>query len=324
MEGRSEGAMMTSSVWMWSIFAVVVIGVLLLDMGVLRREQKVIGIRESLRYSAFYIFLGLTYGAAMYVWVGTKQGEDYLTGYVLEKCLSLDNIFIISLVFKHFAVPAAMQHRVLLYGISGVLLLRGIMIWLGTALIKEFDWVLYLFGLFLVVTGARMLLVKEEEKSLEENKILRILKRYIPVTNELHGPNFFVRVADAAKQGRLVRKATPLFIALIYVVIADVVFAMDSVPAILAITTDPYVVFTSNVFAILGLRALYFALEAMIRLFDRLKHALSLVLIFIGVKIFLPLVSIHISSPVALLVTLGLLGGGVVASLFGQKEQEKL
>lgn len=302
---------------MWTAFAVIVVTLLLLDLGVFRREQRAIGVKESLYYSAGYIAVGLLYGVGVFFWVGEKQGEDYLTGYVLEKCLSLDNIFVISMLFKHFSIPLHLQHRVLLYGIAGVLLLRGLMIGVGAALVHEFHWILYFFGVFLMVTGLRMLFVEEKEKLPEENKVLHLLRRYMAITPELHGSRFFIKVEEA---GKLITKATPLFVALVCVEFADVVFALDSVPAIFAITSDTFVVFTSNVFAILGLRALYFALAAMLQQFSRLKHGISLVLIFIGFKIFSPLVGLPISSVTSLLVTLALLAGGVVASLYDRKK----
>lgn len=303
-------------IWMWAAFAAIVLFLMLLDLGVLHRKPKEITVRDSLYFSAFYIAVALLYCAGVYAFVGAKEGEDFLTGYLVEKSLSLDNIFVISLAFKHFQIPAIYQHRVLLYGIVGVLIMRGLMIGVGATLVHEFHSVLYFFGVFLIITGLRMMFLKEEEKSLEENRILKFLKKYIRVTPNLHGNKFFIREPDKKKPNKKVRVATPLFIALIFIELADAVFAIDSVPAIFAITTDPYVVFTSNVFAILGLRALYFALCAMLHRFSHLKYALALVLVFIGFKIFLPLFGMTISSSNSLLVTISLLSGGVLYSLY--------
>lgn len=301
---------------MWAAFGVIVVAMLVLDLGVFRRKQREISVRESFYYSIFYIAVALLYGAGVYVWVGEQQGEDFITGYLLEKSLSLDNIFVISLAFKHFQIPRIYQHRVLTYGIIGVFLLRGLMIAVGATLVHRFSWILYIFGVFLVFTGIRMLFLKEEEESLEESKMLLFLKRFIKVTPNLHGSRFFVHEKDDKPPFKLVRKATPLFVALVFVELADAIFALDSVPAIFAVTTDPFIVFTSNVFAILGLRALYFALSAMLHRFSYLKYALALVLIFIGIKIFVPLFSLHIPSNISLLVTLSLLVGGVLYSLY--------
>ncbi len=315
---------MTEPLWMWVAFATIVLFLLVLDLGVFRRNTREISIKESLYYSAGYILVALLYCVAVYYFVGEQQGEDFLTGYLVEKSLSLDNIFVISLTFKHFQIPRHLEHRVLVFGIMGVLVLRGLMIGLGATLIEHFHPVLYFFGGFLLFTGLRMLFLKEgEETTVEENKILLLLKRYINVTPTLHGSRFFVTEPDAANPKKKVRKATPLFIALVFIELADAIFAMDSVPAIFSITTDAYVVFTSNVFAILGLRALYFTLSVMLHRFAYLKHALALVLMFIGAKIFAPLLHMEIPSNVSLLITLGLLGGGVVFSLFKTKDLPK-
>lgn len=304
------------NIWMWAAFAAIVFLLLLLDLGVFRRREREINVKESLYYSMGYIAVALLYCWGVYAFVGKDEGEDFLTGYLLEKSLSLDNIFVISLAFQHFHIPRIYQHRVLVFGIVGVLVLRGIMIGVGASLIHQFHSILYFFGAFLIVTGFRMMFMADnDEKSLEESKILALIKRYIKVTPVLHGSRFFVREPDERTPHKIVRKATPLFVALIFVELADAIFALDSVPAIFAVTTDPFVVFTSNVFAILGLRALYFALSAMLHRFSHLKYALSLVLVFIGAKIFLPLLHVEISSNLSLLITLSLLAGGVLVSL---------
>jgi tellurite resistance protein TerC len=211
---------------------------------------------------------------------------QYFTGFFVEKSLAMDNVFVISLIFTYFAIPRIYQHRVLVWGILGVIVLRGIMIGLGAALINQFDWILFIFGAFLLITGIKMLVIADKEPDIAGNPILKFLRKHLNVTDELHGEKFFVKGPDPKGCGKLVRFATPLFLALVLIEFADLIFAVDSVPAIFAITTDPYIVYTSNIFAILGLRALYFALAAMVHRFHYLKYALSLVLIFIGAKIF--------------------------------------
>jgi tellurite resistance protein TerC len=240
---------------------------------------------------------------------------QYFTGFFVEKSLAMDNVFVISLIFTYFAIPRIYQHRVLVWGILGVIVLRGVMIGLGAALISEFDWILFIFGGFLLITGIKMLVVAESNPDIAGNPILKFLRKRLNVTDELHGEKFFVRVADPNGSGKPIRAATPLFLALVLIEFADVVFAVDSVPAIFAITTDPYIVYTSNIFAILGLRALYFALAAMVHRFHYLKYALSLVLIFIGGKIFYNQFYGKLDPAISLSVTFALLLGGVIVSL---------
>jgi tellurite resistance protein TerC len=232
---------------------------------------------------------------------------------VIEKSLSMDNIFIISLVFAHFRIPLRNQHRVLFWGIIGVVLLRGVMIGLGAVLIERFHAVLYVFGLCLLYTGAHMMFERPEHNDMNQNRLLLWLQKHIPVTRSLHGNRFFASEPDGS--GRLIRRATPLLITLLFVELADVAFAVDSIPAVFGVTTDPFIVYTSNIFAVLGLRALYFALAAMLARFAYVKYSLSLILIFIGAKIFAPVAGIHISSGLSLGVTLALLAGGMFISL---------
>ena len=271
--------------WMWGVFLALVLGLLALDLGVLHKGSREIGIRESLVLSAFYIAIGLAFGGWLWFQSGEQPALEYLTGFVVEKSLAMDNIFIIATIFSFFAIPREYQHRVLLYGILGVIVLRGLMIAGGAAIVENFHWVLYLFAAFLVITGIRMLFQSDHGGSLEENAALKFLRRRLPVTEKLHGNAFTVRQPDV-KTGKLKTFATPLLFALIMVELADLVFAVDSIPAIFAITTDPFIVYTSNIFAILGLRALYFALAALIHRFVYLKYALAGVLIFVGSKIF--------------------------------------
>lgn len=304
----------------WAIFMGVVALLLVLDLGVLNRGDHEIGIRRSLVLSSFYIGVALLFGVWVWIDLGADAGMLYLTGFVVEKSLALDNIFVISLIFAAFAIPRAYQHRVLFWGILGVLVLRAVMIGLGAALISSFGWILYFFGAFLIITGIKMLFAGDEPMDLEKSRILRLVRRVIPVSPNLDGHRFFTHVQQG---GKATLVATPLFLALVSIEIADIVFAVDSVPAVFAITTDPYIVYTSNIFAILGLRALYFALAAMVHRFHYLKYALALVLVLVGGKIFWS----HLVGPVDTLIslgsTIGLLGGGVLVSLWKTRKDDK-
>lgn len=271
--------------WMWLGFLLIVGVLLALDLGVLHRKQKEIGVRESLVLSAGYIVLGVSFAVLVWWQLGETAGIQYLTGFVVEKSLALDKVFVIALIFGYFAVPRQYQHRVLFWGILGVIVLRAVMIGIGATLVAEFSWVLYLFAAFLILTGIKMLALGYKKTDLAKNPVLKLIRRWFRVTDDFHGERFVVKLPDP-KTGRLVRYMTPLFLALILIEIADVIFAVDSVPAIFAITTDPYIVYTSNIFAILGLRALYFALAAVLHRFAYLKQALAVLLIFIGSKIF--------------------------------------
>jgi tellurite resistance protein TerC len=310
-------------VWMWIAFHILVAILMAFDLGVLQRKAKDYGVRESLYLSAFYISLGLAFG----LWVGwaisPKAGLEYLTGFVIEKSLSIDNIFVIAMIFGFFAIPRRQQYRVLFWGILAVIVLRGLMIGIGAALVQNFNWILYLFAAFLVITSVKMLWGSDEHYNVEQNRLYKFMQRNFRVTPEPHGDHFFVRLPDG-KTGKLVLWATPLFVVLVMVNIADVIFAVDSVPAIFAITTDTFIVYTSNIFAILGLRALYFALAAMIDRFAYLKYALALVLIFIGSKIFLAdmLGLAKIPPALSLGVTFAILGGGIGWSLWKTRRQQ--
>jgi tellurite resistance protein TerC len=326
-------------VWVWLAFIGAVLVLLALDLGVLNRGGKEISTSKSLKLSAFYIALGLAWAIAVFyiyltyadagaidpqiaaaetaeqrAWTAVKL---YITGYLVEKTLAMDNVFVISMIFSYFAVPRAYQHRVLFWGILGVLVLRAIMIGLGAALVMQFSWVMYFFAVILVATGIKMLVMVDKEPDIGNNPVLRFMKARMRVTETLHGNAFTVRQPDP-KTGRMVLWATPLFLCLILVEIADLVFAIDSVPAIFAITPDPFIVYTSNIFAILGLRALYFALAAMVHRFHYLKYALALVLVFIGAKIVLgDLVwGGKVPAELSLGVTVTLLAGGVIYSLW--------
>jgi tellurite resistance protein TerC len=302
--------------WLWLVFISLVIALLTFDLGVLHRKEREIGVSESLWLSGGYIAVALMFGAWLWSSLGRDAGMAYMTGFFVEKSLALDNVFVISLIFTYLAVPRLYQHRVLFWGILGVIVLRAIMIGLGAALVEQFSWILYLFGAFLLLTGVKMLFSGDHAPDISKNPVLRFVRRRMNVTDELHGQKFFVRGPDPKDATRTTWYATPLFLALVLVEVADIVFAVDSVPAIFAITTDPYIVYTSNIFAILGLRALYFALAAMVHRFEYLKYALAGVLVFIGGKIFWNQIFGKLDPAISLSVTFALLAGGVVFSLF--------
>ena len=311
--------------WLWLIFIGVVVALLAFDLGVLHRDDHEIGIRESLWLSGGYISVATLFGGWLWWQLGAQSGIDYFTGFIVEKSLSMDNVFVIALNFSVFAIPRQYQHRVLFWGILGAIVLRAVMIGLGAALVTQFSWVLYIFGAFLVITGIKMLSMSEDNApDLANNALVRWLQRHLRVTPTLHGNTFFVRAphpTEGDKKGAVLW-ATPLFLALCMVEMADLIFAVDSVPAIFAITTDPFIVYTSNIFAILGLRALYFALAAMVHRFVYLKYALAMVLVFIGGKIFLVNLIGKIPSWVSLGVTVGLIAGGVLVSLWKTRGQD--
>lgn len=300
--------------WVWFLFIGIVMTLLVLDLGVLHKDNHVISAKESLWMSAGYIAIALMFGGWIWWEMGPEPGMNYFTGFFVEKTLALDNIFVISLIFAYFAIPPIYQHRVLFWGILGVIVLRGIMIGLGTTLVTQFSWVLYIFGAFLVLTGIKMLFASSHQQDMDNNKIVQFLRKRMRVTDELHGQNFFIKREDP-KTGKIERFATPLFLALLMVEFVDIIFAVDSVPAIFAITTDPYIVYTSNIFAILGLRALYFALSAMMHRFVYLKYALSAVLIFIGGKIFWNQLVGKMDPSISLSITIGILAAGIIFSL---------
>jgi tellurite resistance protein TerC len=305
-------------VWMWLAFHAVVGLLLAFDLGVLHRDsEKEIGVRESVTLSAFYIALGLLFGAWVWWAIGRQSAQEYLTGFVIEKSLSMDNVFVIAMIFGFFAIPRAYQYRVLFWGILAVIVLRGLMIAVGAALVSEFAWLLYVFAAFLVATGVKMIWAADKHYDVGANPVIRFLQRHLRVTDRLHKQHFTVRLPDP-KTGRPVLWFTPLFLVLVLVNLADVIFAVDSVPAIFAITTDTFIVYTSNIFAILGLRALYFALAAMVDRFAYLKYALAAILIFIGSKIFVAdmLGLAKIPPGVSLSVTLAILAAGIAYSLW--------
>ncbi len=308
-----------TAIWLWLAFITIVIALLTFDLGVLHKDDHEIGVKESLLLSAGYISIALLFGAWLWWQLGMQSATEYFTGYLIEKSLSMDNVFVIALIFSYFAIPRLYQHRVLFWGILGVIVLRAIMIAVGATLVSQFSWILYLFGAFLIFTGIKMWIIADHMPDIANNPLLKFLRKRMRVTPEVQGNAFFVRLADPVS-GEMVRWATPLFLALCLVEFVDLVFAVDSVPAIFAITSDPFIVYTSNIFAILGLRALYFALAAMIHRFKYLKYALALVLVFIGTKIFLVGIIGKMPPVISLSVTFGLIFGGVFFSLWKTRD----
>lgn len=312
-------------VWAWLLFLAIVLGLLALDLGVLHRGDRAMSMRDSLRASLVYIVAALLFGAWIWHEFGSDAGLRFLTGYVIEKSLSLDNIFVISLIFGYLAIPASLQHRVLFWGILGVLLMRALLIGAGTALVHEFAWLLPIFGLLLIMAAIRMLGNDEATPSHSQAHLLATLRHRLPVTETLHGRAFLVRLPNPNKPGRLKLYVTPLLLALVLIECADALFALESVPAILAVTQEPYLVYTSNIFAVLGLRALYFALAAMVTRLAYLKHTLALILIFIGGKILFQHFGGHVPPLFSLCVILALLAAGVLLSWRAERgEREKL
>ncbi|NOT53477.1 MAG: TerC family protein [Deltaproteobacteria bacterium] len=293
---------------LWFGFTGFVLLMLALDLGVFRRKAQTVSTREALVWSIVWISLALSFAVAVGVWFGVERGEEFLAGFLIEKALAVDNLFVFAVIFSSFAVPPALQHRVLFWGILGALIMRGLFIWLGAALLQQFHWVMYVFGGFLVLTGLKLLFQQEKEMHPEQNPLVRLFKRLVPTVPDYHGTSFILR-----QNGRWY--ATPLLIVLLVIEGTDMVFAVDSIPAIFAVTNDPFIVYTSNIFAILGLRSLYFLLAGVLGMFHYLKVGLALVLAFVGVKMLL-LEVYKIPIEISLLVIIALLGGAIVASLW--------
>jgi len=302
-----------NSLWGWVGFNVVVLAILALDLGVLHRKSEKVSLKEAAIWSGVWVALSLCFALAVYLNMGRESGLEFLTGYLIEYALSIDNIFVFVLIFSYFSVPEKYQHRVLFWGIIGALVLRGVMIVAGSALVTRFAWTLYIFGAFLVFTGLKMALQKDETAyNPERDPVLRLARKLVPVTPDYRGDKFFVREPDA--KGKLRYAATPLFIVLLIVDTTDIVFATDSIPAIFAVTRDPFIVYTSNICAVLGLRALYFLLASVVDKFVYLKLGLSLVLVFIGAKMLLEHF-LHIPIVAALGVVGLVLGSAIFASV---------
>ncbi len=300
----------------WIGFVVFIIGMLVLDMRVLQRKDHDIQIREALLWTLFWIVLSLLFNGGVYFYMGFDYALEFLTGYLIEKALSIDNIFVFIIIFSYFGIPTRYQHKILFWGILGAIIMRAAFILAGVAAIQRFHWVIYVLGAFLVYIGIKMAFEKEKEIHPERNPVLRLFNKIYPVDREYKGNKFFIK-----KAGRIV--ATPLFVVLLVIETTDIVFAVDSIPAILSITQHPFIVFTSNIFAILGLRALYFAISGVMKLFAYLNYGLSIILVFVGVKM---LISDFVKIPVG--AALGTVGGVLAASIvlsifFPPKEKNK-
>lgn len=306
--------------WMIALFIGIVIFLLILDLTLFNKKDHEISIKESLYLSAFYISMALCFGFWILHQFGTQSFMEYLTGYLIEKSLSLDNVFVISLVFSTLSIPRKYQHRVLFFGILGVIILRALMIYAGSHLVANFWWIIYVFSAFMIYVGVRMLFIEEIASDIQNNAILQFMQKHFRVTRQLHGNNFLVKKTDPkTKKPRWF--LTPLLLALVVIEFIDLVFAIDSVPAIFIITNDPYIIYTSNIFAILGLRALYFALSVLIVRFYYLKFSLALILIFIGSKTFIADILDIEKFPayISLAVTFGLLLAGGLFSWYKEK-----
>jgi tellurite resistance protein TerC len=292
---------------LWIGFTLFVLAMLGLDLGVFHRRAHAIHIREALLWTLVWISLALLFNVGVYFWFGSERGLEFFTGYLIEKALSVDNIFVFLVIFSYFAVPAALQHRVLFWGVFGALILRAAFIVLGAALLQQFHWLIYVFGVFLVFTGVKLLLHRERGFHPERNPLFRYFRGLVPSISEYQGSRFTI-----ARAGR--RYATPLLLVLVAIEATDIVFAVDSIPAVFAVTRDPFIVYTSNIFAVLGLRALYFALASLMEKFNYLRIGLALVLAFVGAKMMLAdYYKIPILSSLAIIAVV--LAGAVLASL---------
>jgi tellurite resistance protein TerC len=304
---------MNDQIWLWVGFNVFVLAMLALDLGVFHRKAHIVSFRESITWTVVWVALALLFNGGVWHFYGSQKALEFFTGYLIEKSLSVDNVFVFALLFSYFAVPATYQHKVLFWGVLGALIMRAVMIAAGAALITKFTWIIYVFGAFLILTGIKMVVKREEEIHPERNPVVRWFKKLMPVTSDYRGDKFFVR-----ENG--VRAATPLFVVLLLVEISDLIFAVDSIPAIFAVTTDPFIVYTSNVFAILGLRSLYFALAGVMDKFHYLKIGLGVVLAFVGVKMLLAHTAWKIPTLPALGIVVLILVVSVVVSLLRPKK----
>ena len=307
---------MVVDIYVWIGFLLFVFLMLALDLGIFHRKAHEVKIKEALIWSAVWISLAMIFNYGLYIFMGEQKALEFLTGYVIEKSLSVDNLFVFIMIFSYFNVPAKYQHRVLFWGILGALIMRAIFIFAGVALINKFHWIIYIFGAFLIFTGIKMLFHKDEKIDPEKNPLVRLFKKFMPVTATSHGEKFFVKL-----DGKTF--ATPLFVVLLLVEFTDLIFAVDSIPAILAITNDTFIIFTSNVFAILGLRALYFALAGITKYFYYIKYGLSAVLVFVGVK--MTIVDIYkIPIVYSLLIIMSILLLSIVFSLIFPKKETNI
>ncbi|KUO65235.1 MAG: TerC family protein [Lutibacter sp.] len=307
---------MIATIYVWIGFLAFVLLMLALDLGVFHRKSHEVKIKEALIWSAVWISIALLFNYGIYVYMGEVKAMEFLTGYIIEKSLSIDNLFVFIMIFSYFNVDKKYQHKVLFWGIIGALIMRSIFIFAGVALINKFHWIIYIFGAFLIFTGVKMLFQKDEKMDPNKNPLVRLFKRFYPVTDTMHGDRFFVKINAKTF-------ATPLFVVLLLVEFTDLIFAVDSIPAIMAITSDPFIIFTSNVFAILGLRALYFALAGITQYFHYIKYGLSAILVFVGVK--MVLVDFYkIPVMISLFTILAILVISVIASLLFPKKEVAL
>jgi tellurite resistance protein TerC len=301
--------------YFWLIFISIVIALLVFDLGVLHNKDKEIEAKESFILYGCYMAVAFAFGAWIWVSRGAQSGLEFFTGYLIEQSLSMDNIFVIATIFGALAIPRKYQHRVLFWGILGVILFRAVLIGVGAALVMSFSWVLYIFGAFLIVTGIRMFMKSDHAPDIENNPVLKWMRRHFRITKELHAQKFIVRLPDA-ETGKKLLWATPLLIALIMVEFVDLIFAVDSVPAIFAVTQNTFIVYTSNIFAILGLRSLYFALASAMNRFAYLQYSLATLLVLVGIKVSLVPLGVKIPTALSLGVTVGVLAAGIVYSLW--------
>ncbi|MDO9137533.1 MAG: TerC family protein [Lutibacter sp.] len=307
---------MAVTIYVWIGFLAFVLLMLALDLGVFHRKSHEVKIKEALIWSAVWISMAMVFNYGIYVYMGEIKAMEFLTGYVIEKSLSIDNLFVFIMIFSYFNVDKKYQHKVLFWGILGALIMRSIFIFAGVALINKFHWIIYIFGAFLIFTGAKMLFQKDEKMDPNKNPLVKLFERFYPVTDTMHGDRFFVKINAKTV-------ATPLFVVLLLVEFTDLIFAVDSIPAIMAITSDPFIIFTSNVFAILGLRALYFALAGITQYFHYIKYGLSAILVFVGLK--MVMVDFYkIPILVSLFTILGILVISVIASLLFPKKEVAL
>jgi tellurite resistance protein TerC len=320
LSGALMGDFLGTPVYFWVAFVAIVIGLLVFDLGVLHKDEHEIGAKESLTLYGFYVAIALAFGGLVWWQRGSQAGLEFFTGYLIEQSLAMDNMFVIASIFGFLAIPRLYQHRVLFWGILGVIAFRAVLIGLGAALVYQFNWVLFGFGAFLVFTGLRMFRHQDEAPDIAHNPVFSFLTSRFRVTSQLHGRNFTVQQPDP-KTGKLVTWLTPLAVALVMVETVDLIFAVDSVPAVFAVTQDTFIVYTSNIFAILGLRALYFALAAAMNRFRYLQTSLAIILVLVGIKIFLVPLHIHIDTLLSLLVTLSILAGGVIFSLWKTRNE---
>ena len=318
-----SGDFLGTPVYFWIAFISIVIGLLVFDLGILHRDEHEIEAKESLLLYGMYVCIALAFGAWVWFQRGAQAGLEFYTGYLIEQSLAMDNMFVIATIFGFLGIPRLYQHRVLFWGILGVILFRAVLIGVGAALVNNFNWILFFFGAFLVFTGIRMFSHSDDEPNMDDNKILKFLRKRFRITNTLRGRNFTVREPDP-KTGKVVLWLTPLAVALIMVEIVDLIFAVDSVPAVFAVTQDTFIVYTSNIFAILGLRALYFALAAAMNRFRYLQISLAIILVLIGIKIFLVPLHIHIDTLLSLVVTISILAGGVLYSLWKTRNEPNI